>query len=288
MRDDFEIENILSIGTVNNYMSWLKVFFEFALDRDKYTTGSNPANIRRIKDTRSPDEKRANFTTDELTALFKSPEQMNDKFEKPFQFWVPLIALFHGMRRGEIAQLYLDDIKKSDDGVWVFRVMKDISAEDKSRKNASSRRLIPIHPFLLKDLKFLNYIDHLRSKGGRRLFPELPYGDDGYGTAVGDWFNGTYKVACGIKPPADGAMKDFHSFRGTFISLASQKNVPIEKRRAVTGHSGQGVDSQVYVSPPPAIQLLDEVISVIDFQKTIDLSHLKKSHWVIKKPQQKS
>ncbi|BBO77135.1 hypothetical protein DSCW_45520 [Desulfosarcina widdelii] len=77
-------------------------------------------------------------------------------------------------------------------------------------------------------------------------------------------------------------MKDFHSFRKNFINLASQKNAPIEKRRMVTGHTlGSGVDSQVYVVDLPVRQLFEEVISVIDFHKTLKLDFLRESKFVI-------
>ena len=268
-----DIQDTLHGQTINNYLSRVKVFFAYAVKRGHYGS-PNPVVGIHIKDSRSPDEKRDNFTNEELKALFHSTEYVEDTFTEPFQFWTPLIALFQGMRQKELSQLYLDDIQPVD-GVWVFRVIKNTTEKDKTVKTDSSRRLVPIHPFLLKELKFLNYVEHLRGKGGKRLFPELPFSEEGYGRKVGIWFNVTYKVACGIKPPPDGALKDFHSFRGNFISLAAEKNVPIEKRRAVTGHTGKRTDSKVYVVLPVK-QLLDEVVAKIDFHKTLKLTPLKK------------
>jgi len=274
-----DIDETLMIPTINLYMNRVKLFFEYAEDRGFYKNRNPFPDKYRIKDGRGQAEKRARFSKAELETLFKSEEYKENLFDKPFKFWTPLIALFHGMRQKEIAQLYLSDIRK-EDGIPVFSVVQD--EEDKRVKNATSRRVVPIHPFILNDLKLMNYVEKLKSMGEERLFPELPFVKSSYGVKVGDWFR-EYKRSCGINPPKKAPKKDFHSLRKNFINLASQKNVPIEKRRAVTGHTlGTGVDSTTYVGDLPVKQLLDEVIAQIDFHKTLKLGFLKNSQFVIK------
>ena len=75
------------------------------------------------------------------------------------------MALFTGARIDEICQLHLDDIRK-EGGVWVFDINQK---EEKKLKNPGSARLVPIHPFLLNDLKILDYVETLRRRGEKRF-----------------------------------------------------------------------------------------------------------------------
>ena len=82
------------------------------------------------------------------------------------------------MRQNEIAQLHLSDIKKSEDGVWVFEVIEN--REGKSVKTTAGKRLVPIHPFILKELNFRGLCRDLKSKGVERLFHELKKSNEGF------------------------------------------------------------------------------------------------------------
>lgn len=86
------------------------------------------------------------------------------------KFWVPLIALYSGLRLGEIVQLLAADLRE-EQGVWFFDVTK---GEDKSLKTANSERRVPVHPQLL-ELRLLE----LKGKN-KRLFPDIEPGQDGY------------------------------------------------------------------------------------------------------------
>jgi len=195
-------------------------------------------------------------------------------------FWTPIIALFHGARQNEIAQLYLSDIKKSKDDVWVFEMTEN--SEDKNIKTKAGKRLVPIHPFVLKELNFLGFTRNLKSKGVERLFPELKKGKKGYGARVSKWFNERYKKRCGIVPPEDGRMKDFHSFRKTFITDLRRKKVHDMMLKQVVGHKIDPSVTGSYTDKFPPQQLVEEIIVMIDFEKQIDLTHLKDSKYVIK------
>jgi len=199
-------------------------------------------------------------------------------------FWTPIIALFHGMRREEVSSLFLDDIKMSDDageGVWIF------DFADSEGKTKAARRRVPIHPFLLDELNFIAYVEKLIKAGEKRLFPELPNKADGYGTNVGKWFNGEgnrkgYKQKCAISSD-DGRMRDFHSFRATFMTHLSRKRIYDDNMvlKEVVGHSlGKGATGG-YIDKFPADYKLNEIVSKVDFEKQINLSHLKQSKYVV-------
>jgi integrase len=274
-----DVKKKLATQTVNHHLQRVCSMFEYACINGLYD-GLNPASKMQLPMDKSSGHSRASFTLDELNKLFRSEKYLDDTFEYPFQFWTPVIALFHGMRQNEIAQLYLSDIKQLEDGVWVFDLNDD--AKDKSLKTKSSKRLVPIHPFILDELNLLKYCEVLKSNGEKRLFPEISWQRDGYGKRVSEWFNGDYKKVCGIAD-VDGRKKDYHSFRKTFTTDIYHKKLPRDLRLRIVGHSiGSDETSKSYVEDFPPKQFYDEIISKVDFEKQIDLSHLKNSKYVIK------
>jgi len=98
----------------------------------------------------------------------ESQEYGQDQMEKPYQFWMPLIGLYTGMRIEEICQLYVSDLKKID-GIWCFDINQN--KPDKSVKT-SERRIVPLHPFLAEELNFVGYVKSLPDQKDR-IFPEL-------------------------------------------------------------------------------------------------------------------
>ena len=53
--------------------------------------------------------------------------------------WVPLIALFSGMRSNEICQMRASDVRRKD-GIWVFNVTDDAAGQSLKTEAASARR----------------------------------------------------------------------------------------------------------------------------------------------------
>jgi len=276
---EMDVEKTLGTLTINDHLQRISSMFEYACINGLYD-GPNPASKMQLPEDKSSRERRAPFTVDEITKIFRSEQYLEDSFKYPFQFWTPIIALFHGIRQNEVAQLYLSDIRKSEDGTWVFYLGKD--TDDKKLKSKASKRLVPIHPFILNELNFLKFFKKLQSEGEQRLFPEIKRGRDGYGQRVSKWFNETYKKKCGIVD-VDGRKKDFHSFRTTFITHIAHKKLPKELRLQTVGHSiGRDTSSKDYIDPFPPKQIYNEIIRKVDFEKLIDLSHLKQSHYVPK------
>lgn len=268
------VPKTISTLTISKHLSRVGALFEYACKNGIYE-GLNPATDMQPPKKRRAVERRAAFTREDLVKLFHSEEYLSDRHKQAYQFWTPIIALLTGARQNEIAQLYLSDIKQTDDGIWVFDINDE---EDKKLKSKSSKRIIPIHPFLLNDLNFLSYVKRLKAKGKQRLFPELKKGRDGYGRNVSHWFNKIYKQKCGIVSP-DGRKRDFHSFRATFITRLAHQKADNRMRLQVEGHADTKDMTSVYAEPFTAKQLLDEIISKLDYG--IDLSHLKNSKYVI-------
>ena len=276
---DLPSDKTLSVQTVNKNITRVGSVMLYAY-LNGYHPGPTPTEKMLIPDKRKKNELREHFNKDDLIKLFRSKDYLENKFSREYMFWLPIIALFQGMRQNEIAQLYLDDIKKTEDGIWYFDIIAD--TDDKRVKDNKIRH-VPIHPFLIDELNFLKLIEHLRSEGEVKVFPDLKRkGIYRHGKKVSSWFNDRYRKKCGIKS-ISGRLKDFHSFRVTFITDLARKKVPDAMLSQTVGHSiGKTETVTTYLDDYKEKQIYDEIISKVDFHKQIDLSHLKNSKYVIK------
>jgi len=114
---------IISRKTINDsYMALLVSVFGWAVKEQ--WVAANPISGLYVADKVDAAHKRDPFTTGQLKQLFGlSPWTPRDHTSngKPIRFWAPLLALYHGMRRGEIAQLNVADVETVD-GVPVILV----------------------------------------------------------------------------------------------------------------------------------------------------------------------
>ena len=118
-----DIEKTISERTINKHLSRIGTLFDFAITNGFYN-GPNPALKMSLTLNKGEEENRAAYTANELAKLFHSVEYRTDTHLHPYHYWTPILALFTGMRQNEIAQLYLDDIRKTG-RVWYFDLNKD-------------------------------------------------------------------------------------------------------------------------------------------------------------------
>ena len=178
------------------------------------------------------------FTSEELKALFSSPVFV--RAERPrggkgeAAFWLPLIALYSGARRTEIAQLRASDIRQIEEGIWIFDFTA--SGEDQHVKNLSSARITPVHPELIR----LGLADWARTRASTSpsapLWPGFEPPIEPKAKAWTKWF-ARYLGKYVSEDPA----KIFHSFRHTFKRACREAGLSEEIHNALTGHSGGGV-----------------------------------------------
>lgn len=174
---------------------------------------------------------------------------------RPHYYWLPLLALYCGGRLNEICQLYLDDIVTRDgvscldfnlDGEGKMDIDDDDysgSALDKSLKNISSSRLVPIPEYIL-GLGFVDYVEGLRQAGYKRLFPELIFDNEkGYGKYAGKWFNDSL-LGKQLKIPRDGR-KTFHSMRHNFATALGALRAEPNLKADLMGHKRKGATADV-------------------------------------------
>ena len=197
----------MSPGMQQERMRWLQRFFGWLHQKKRLSvnvaesvrgeTGFSKAEIKQQERERlavarkssggeegedDDDPSRRAFDAPELALIFSQPQFQtghgrhvagNQRCE-PFEFWLPLLAVWHGLRRTEAAQLWLDDIKQVD-GIWVLDINE--STADKSLKTAQSKRQIPLRSDLI-ELGLLDYRARLKETGFQRLFPELRWRKD--------------------------------------------------------------------------------------------------------------
>ncbi|MER8912927.1 site-specific integrase [Mesorhizobium sp. M0761] len=179
------------------------------------------------------------FSVDELNKLFSSPvfverkRQLGGKGEAAF--WFPVIALYAGARRSEIAQLRLGDIRTGGAGIAFIDFNDD--GDDQNLKTTSSARSVPIH----RDLIAAGLLDYVaerakKAKADDPLWAEFSSPIGPKAKLWSKWF-GRYLGEYAVDSPS----KTFHSFRHTFKRACREAGISEEVHHAFTGHAGGGV-----------------------------------------------
>ena len=274
----------LDIRTINAYLINQKAFFKWC-HRNRYATVDVMQNIE-LRSKSLDEETRIPFSTAQLEKLFGSAiytgrankERMlwkrGNMRPRDGHFWLPLIALYTGMRMGEILYLQPSDIR-CEDGVWYIDVNKD--EDGKKLKTKQSIRQAPIHPDLVA-VGFLDYVEKRKAEIGPKgaLFsdgitlPKTQRITKNYSRAFSD-----YTLATGIREKKDGKVV-FHSFRHNFhdaMFKAGNSNVITAH---IAGHErpdeASTTGDKVYLHERPSLKVLYEAISRIGYG--LDLSLL--------------
>lgn len=174
---------------------------------------------------------------------------------RPHYYWLPLLAIYAGGRLNELCQLYLDDIKSEYDIAYIDfnldgegKLDADDGDEghgenDKSLKNTSSFRKVPVHSELIR-LGFLDYVSALREAGRTRLFEELKHDPiKGYGKPAGKWFNDVI-LGKRLGIARDGRTT-FHSLRHNYASALGRTTAGSNQRADLMGHRRKGTTGDV-------------------------------------------
>ena len=261
----------LSPRTVQRHIAALSTLWESVIESGQI--GTNIFSGFKFAATKKANEQREMWPEDKLNALFTGPVwagcQSPDRRSKPGKlvikdekFWLPLIALFSGMRQEEICQLQLSDIRQ-ESGIWVFDVN---AAADRKVKTGESIRLVPIHSTLIK-AGFLHYVSDQRAAAQVLLFSQLKRGgaDQRLGHNFSKWFT-RYRREVGLYKPE----VNFHSFRHSATTFMQWSGVLEQIIDKVTGHVRQGETAR-YTKNFKIEQLRDAIEGI---HPKIDLSHL--------------
>ncbi len=268
--------------TINKTFESLSTLFGFA--EDWQLIPKNPAKKLQLATDVDDDDNRVRpYSINELKTIFQAPlytgcvddernySRTGKCIIRRHRFWVPLIALFSGMRLNEICQLYVEDIKE-EDGIYYIAIREKLDsgrlAGDKSLKNESAKRNVPLHSELLK-LGFLDYVQAMSKQKSTRLFPDLAFGATGYSDSFQKWYR-RFLISTGLK--SDGRALCFHSFRHTFRDKLREAKIFTEYCNRICGWTeSQSTGRHYGVGVPIAIYA--EQIEKICYEE-LDLSHL--------------
>ncbi|TAV33693.1 site-specific integrase [Rhizobium ruizarguesonis] len=222
-------DKMMSSTTITVYTHTMSAFFNWCIKKGLLTV--NPAT--RLAPGRSTgDVTKRPFKIAEMNTIVAGLGDWSDRGKLAGRWWVPMIAIYSGMRMGEIVTLGVDDIGVRD-GIECFVLRK---TADRSLKTPGSERVIPIHPELIK-LGLPQRVAKIRDQGGGRLFPELPGEKQ---DEISDLFQKRFaywqKKTLGIAEKG----VSFHSFRHGFRDALREAGVPIDSTRALGGWARSG------------------------------------------------
>jgi integrase len=270
----------LSVKTQDKYFTLFKAFLRWAVN-EGYLDKEPGQNIKVAGVAKlTAFDKRLPYSVAQLKAILTSPLYTGHKSEtsrhrpgtlviRDGKFWVPLIALYSGMRMGEIVQLLTADMRQ-EDGIWYFDVTKS-EGDGKKIKTESSIRRVPVHRALIV-AGLLGA--KAKAKPNDRLFPDIEPGADGYFSHnLSKWW-GRYSRQVGfwMKKTA------FHSFRHNFKDAGLNAKIPEFALRALMGHADKSVHASY--GSGPSLKVLKEEIDKVGYP--IDLHTLSAgSAWEI-------
>ncbi len=246
----------LSPTGVNNFLRWLLTFLGWCHRKGMMNRMPTAYAEIKVADPVRKQDKREAFSDDQLSVIFRS-RVYRDQERDSSLFWVPLIALWNGMRSNEICQLDVADIKL-EENVWGFDVthISTTGGDDKSVKTSSSIRFVPMHPRLI-DFGLLDF--HAARPQDAKLFGDITRGVDGYYST-----NFSKKVNRYLKGiGAHGPKHKFHSFRHNFRDALRKGRVDREIGKALGGWTGGNTDAfDIYGNGYDVNELRDEIVRV--------------------------
>ncbi len=254
-REILQMEGITPMSNTRSYriVSHLSAFLRWSY-RHGYTTEDLSVGLYMPKKREQrQSEERSIYSTEDLKRMFDAPiYQGQECLDRPENFWVPLIAMYSGMRLNEICQLYVEDIIVESE-IPCFDINEKA---DKVLKNPASRRIVPIHPDLVK-LGLLTYVETLRRQGLPRLWMNLTRREDSYAKQFSAYFQRFNR-----KYITQDATKVFHSFRHMFATGLKNAGVRAEIISELLGHTHGSITLDRYGKPFDAVTLLKAMRSL--------------------------
>jgi integrase len=248
-----------STRTVHKHLEAINSTFKFCVTSGWIDKSPCPSWKEPDKDE---EEQMRPFSQEEISRLFSSSlfGPKSKRLRQPEVLWAFIIAAFSGMRIGEVVQLAVGDIFQDlESELWSF----DINAKgEKSLKNKSSRRIVPIHPQLI-ELGFLEYVESARGMGEVWLWPNLKkakgFDKDNFSKLV----NRDIKKHC-VK---DKRVR-FHSFRDTFAHALAAAGVGESIIGSILGHASESKVTEKYMGkypPPVMLEAMEKIQYDFDF-----------------------
>lgn len=279
---DAEQAERLSDKTVKRHLSALSQFFKFAMDQGHLSNAQRTELVEdhAFKEARKARDQRDAWAPEDLVHLFKSPvwtgchpvqrAKRGPEIIRDAKFWLPLLALFHGARLEEFADLRRKDVIHDMDagGTWAF----DLNEEARRLKTDNAIRVVPMHPEIIR-LGFLQYVEKTAPSPDGPLFPDLePQGKD---KKRGPRFTRDfryYREAVGVYREGVG----MHAFRHTAITRLTDAINNFQQKRHrdyMMGHASGVGEGDIRYDKGPGLKACAETLALLRYPE-IDLSHL--------------
>ncbi|ABQ68819.1 phage integrase family protein [Rhizorhabdus wittichii RW1] len=264
---------VLAWETLDKYLSALNRFMRWAY-KEEYTERAWD-DLKPLSSKPDGSMAKFPFENDELRRIFNRPIYTGCKddrngFAKPgpnivrrSRYWAPLIALFMGLRAGEILQLTPAHFRTSDAGTPFIVLTLDMRL-----KNENAQREIPVHPMLVR-IGLLDWVARRREQPDDKLFPEV--GLDVF-QAESPTFSKRFRSD--LKYFELGERRDklsFHSFRHTFKRALDRAAVPEQEKDELCGWARGKKIGRRYGSGLEADVLKPHLEKVV---YDLDLTHL--------------
>ena len=260
--------------TQQHYLRTLARLLAHACDRRMIA--ANPAEgLKPRGKSRRKEAARNAYSTAQLKTIFSAPlytgckddgagfAQRGPNVPRRSRFWLPLIALFTGLRMGEILQLTANHVHLDANGLPFIFITPDMKV-----KNENAYRRVPVHDELLK-IGFLKLVAEAASRSDKLLFPDVPNGSDGYQSSI---FSKRYATFCrSLDLNEPGRKVVFHSFRHTFRDALRVPNANTDLVEELGGWSRGAKTSSSYGDGASAEVLRPLIESIV---YGLDLSHL--------------
>jgi hypothetical protein len=190
------------------------------------------------------------------------------------------------MRPNEIGNLEVTDIVT----LWAWphfnvTTQRDIGDEDaeeaelspedgsgdteKSVKTQAGKRLVPIHPELIR-IGFMQYLEDVKAEKQRKLFPDWNADKFGYySTILGKWFNRTFLTNLKLKKKKNC----FYSLRHSVEDAFNNSGINETTRDLIMGH--QRNDTQARYGSAHLLKGQSEEFRMHFRHDNLDLSHVQ-------------
>lgn len=202
----------------------LRAVFQWATDNGMVP--ANPFSKVSITVKKKPGERRRGYSDDEAALVLGAAE----KEESAHRRWVPLLCAYTGARVSEVSQLRKQDVTEHQ-GIWCIQ----LTPEAGSLKNASSERVIPLHPRVV-DAGFVKFVEKLAAGP---IFSEVP--PDRFGVRGGNMTKLVSKWVRDELHISDPRVAPSHAWRHRFKTLCRRHGVSSDIGDALTGHTARTV-----------------------------------------------
>lgn len=210
-------EHTIGGKNVFEHFKKLKTLFNFYLEELK---GSDKAIKGMRYKVKNEQRKRGRFSKRQVAKILKCVDELGDGKK-----WPVNIMAFTGMRNAEVMQLRKEDIRKSEEGIWYFKVTEAAG----KLKTEQSNRVIPIHEQLLKK-GFLEFVDSTTEKYLFRRFSQ----SDKYLTRI---YSNHIKPSCNLPDEREnGEILNLYSLRHFVVTTLVEEDASLPYIQSMIGH----------------------------------------------------